>query len=588
MKNRRLLLFPFVSLVLQSLAAPFSGATTVTGTAANIGTSNNLGSTSYSSAFGTDNIIEGDVSFATGSNNRTGYASFAAGASNQMLSTSTGSTVFNFALGEVNTISGAECTTVIGALNNVNVQWDSEHTIPTPTGGADLCSFIAGGENYILYGENNGGIYNVLLGYANGINLLEETEPNPVQRVVLIGSENRTIESDSWVLGKGNIGQTGTVTLGTYNATVSGASLILGNGEDDSTRSNALVVMKNGDVAISGALTVGGSPTVTTGYLSTNKYLKPAYGTGAVVSGGGLFAFGDAATADNLSSWAVGTHASSTGVNSIALGEYSSSWGYNSTAFGSNAMAGGSFSQSFGASALAFGDWSTAIGTDSYTGGERSIALAGGAVDGAYSFASNGGIANGDHSIAFTNAAASGDNSIAMGGRDSVGFGNEADGDHATAIGGYHSTAAAAVSFTSGYKTKTTAAYSTVLGSSNLSASGTSLVPADSSTWADDEVLFELGNGEPDYSPTQYSNAITTLKNGRTTLTNKFWSSADPEDVPSATGSSDGEALIVEGHAKLKGNAEVDGTTTLNGDTVINGKVILTTAQGDISMGIYE
>jgi hypothetical protein len=85
-----------------------------------------------------------------------------------------------------------------------------------------------------------------------------------------------------------------------------------------------------------------------------------------------------------------------------------------------------------------------------------------------------------------------------------------------------------------------------------------------------------LGNGyaprnwtEPDASTR--SNAITTLKNGQTTLTNKHWKAhaSTPLADPAAGIASGGEALVVEGHTRLKG------------------KVIIEQAQGDISMGIY-
>lgn len=76
------------------------------------------------------------------------------------------------------------------------------------------------------------------------------------------------------------------------------------------------------------------------------------------------------------------------------------------------------------------------------------------------------------------------------------------------------------------------------------------------------------------------SNAITTLKNGQTTLTNKAWNADN--SVPAGNENSHGQALVVEGHSLLKGN------TTIQGNTVINGRVTITVPQGDISMGIYQ
>jgi hypothetical protein len=70
---------------------------------------------------------------------------------------------------------------------------------------------------------------------------------------------------------------------------------------------------------------------------------------------------------------------------------------------------------------------------------------------------------------------------------------------------------------------------------------------------------------------TSRSNAISTLKNGQTTLTNKAWlaNAETPMADPDSLTDSGGEALVVEGHTRLRG------------------KVIIEQAQGDISMGIY-
>ena len=84
--------------------------------------------------------------------------------------------------------------------------------------------------------------------------------------------------------------------------------------------------------------------------------------------------------------------------------------------------------------------------------------------------------------------------------------------------------------------------------------------------------LFRVGNG----SSGNLSDALTVLKSGQTTLTNKIWKSRDTLTVPATadpsetdTTDSGGNALVVDGH------------------TVLNGKVTISVAQGDISMGIY-
>lgn len=78
--------------------------------------------------------------------------------------------------------------------------------------------------------------------------------------------------------------------------------------------------------------------------------------------------------------------------------------------------------------------------------------------------------------------------------------------------------------------------------------------------------LFVIGNGEDGMGS---SNALVTKWNGETTLKNKYWDSANPNDDSTTDPYGTGEALVVDGH------------------TVLNGKVIISEPQGDISMGIY-
>lgn len=124
--------------------------------------------------------------------------------------------------------------------------------------------------------------------------------------------------------------------------------------------------------------------------------------------------------------------------------------------------------------------------------------------------------------------------------------------------------------------------YSAALGMSAVSYSymntalGTGNVGGGNATsWVETDPLLELGNEMwGGWNPIENrSNAITTLKNGQTTLTNKAWKS-DPEVVP-CEANSNGNGLVVEGHTVLKGN------------TVLKGKVVIEQPQGDISMGIY-
>jgi hypothetical protein len=169
---------------------------------------------------------------------------------------------------------------------------------------------------------------------------------------------------------------------------------------------------------------------------------------------------------------------------------------------------------------------------------------------------------------------AEGIEALALAGGQALGYGSSALGRGNVAIGNY--------SFASGYMACSSSDYSIGLGSKNLSFPLDYVFGGGGDGWVEDAILFELGNGTPnvgqDYGNTfvyDLSNAITTLKNGRTTLTNKAWLNRDSSISPTAdpsveTTDSGGEALVVEGHTRLKG------------------KVTIEQPQGDISMGIYQ
>ena len=149
-------------------------------------------------------------------------------------------------------------------------------------------------------------------------------------------------------------------------------------------------------------------------------------------------------------------------------------------------------------------------------------------------------------------------------------------GDQTTAAGSYASAG--------GYATHANASYLTALGRYNLGAytfsdDGDASNDGDKQ-WRDLDPLLELGNG---ISAENRSNALTVLKNGLTTLENRYWTHADensdgtpdslsdPSFVPSDENGSAGQALIVNGHA------------TFNGDVTI----AHISPQGGISMGIF-
>jgi hypothetical protein len=250
------------------------------------------------------------------------------------------------------------------------------------------------------------------------------------------------------------------------------------------------------------------------------------------------------------------------------------------------------------------------LGANTYAAGTSPDALI---ALGDYSWAEEGGIAIGDNSYADFGGVALGYmrnaevGAVVIGGlymRDSEGAiwnnyyagGNETRAIGSVAIGGFANKAvgdfsyalginawAGTRAFSFGTATVASAPFSIALGSQNISSSTLDRNSheewSQTPTWDETTVLFELGNGVPEPDANQWSsncsNAITTLKNGQTTLTNKAWLNRDSSisptaDPSSATTDSGGEALVVEGHTRLKG------------------KVIIEEAQGDISMGIYQ
>jgi hypothetical protein len=245
----------------------------------------------------------------------------------------------------------------------------------------------------------------------------------------------------------------------------------------------------------------------------------------------------------------------------MALGNYTSATQQDAVAIGA------------GAQALGWG--SLALGRNSYCDASAydCLAMTGGRATKGYAMAAGYGEANGEFSMGICTGVADGVSSIALGGYDwqyDNWPANHSTGDNSVTLGGVGNQALGFSSIAAGFWTTAPSAHAVALGSLNLA------LGSDPNEWVENDPLFELGNGyaprnwtEPDASTR--SNAITTLKNGQTTLTNKHWKAhaSTPLADPAAGTASGGEALVVEGHTRLKG------------------KVIIEQAQGDISMGIY-
>ena len=318
------------------------------------------------------------------------------------------------------------------------------------------------------------------------------------------------------------------------------------------------------DVLIAGALSVGGSSVltsasaVTQGFLQTsslstalnNLTIPPTsaawqatfvpQGNIAPNSGqtvGGILAVGGNSSANGSRALAIGENSIAGQENSISIGTLAEADASSCTVIGYSTYACGTGSSAFGSGAQAYGIGATSIGNGACSGGDESTAIGTAACAwGHQSFASGyGTVANGDGSTA-------------------TGFNTTANGDYSTAQGSY---------------TTAVSAYETTFGCYNLQST-----PADATSWNGLDGLFRVGNGDNNVP----SDAVTVLKSGQTTLTNKAWKAAvnvdsttalaDP-DVQPANDASGGNALVVDGH------------------TVLNGKVTIAVPQGDISMGIY-
>lgn len=541
MKNQ---LIPFL---ITLASAPISLADQVVGDSANVGSGNNSPGAN-SAVIGENNSAQLD-SISVGNNNSASDYSAAFGYSNiaKFASLAGGYSCTtddqcweSITYGDSNKIRAAGAVAVFGTSNRINQTFESNFW----TGGYEYYSIIAGESNAIIQSEGSYGSSNALIGSSNVISTLESGSDTFIQGSILLGANNKTSHSLAWTIGLGNIAQSETLTVGTYASEVSNASFIVGTGTGSGStpRTNGLVVLKNGTVSIpsgvlqlgsESALTASSSVPVMSSYLSANNYLRKTMGSGAYASSSAILSVGNMAQATGEGSLAFGDYAQASGAQALSIGMNSKASAWASLALGGNAsayqsMAIGSGSNTSAGSSLAIG----------YCSATTSIALAGTAL-GFYAKANNGyATAIGNHTIS------NGWNSTA------IGCFSISDGQNSTSIGS---------------ATSSKTAFSVALGSANLGDTG------DSSNWIESDPVFELGNGN---DTDNRSNAITTLKNGQTTLINKAWKnratavSATDDPTPEAT-DSEGEALVVDGHTRLRG------------------KVVIEQAQGDISMGIY-
>lgn len=481
------------------------------------------------------------------------------GAGNQATNTALGSLALNAnILGTGNTAIGANALALATGSSNTALGLDALSKLTTGNGNTSigaraLKSATTGLANTAVGTNSMQATTTGLWNSAFGLNSLYYNESGGYN--VAIGSMSlyrNTTGSYNIALGRsaGNMQANGTTPL-----TDPESSIYIGHNVRgfDNNDSNSIVI--GADAIGEGANTTVLGNTATT---STRVY-GAIKGGGALAQNGSVISLGNMANASANGSVAVGAYSVASGVNSTAF--------YSSLAFGNGSLAG-SYGEAYGVASTAFsggiadGDESVALGSYSYTMG-------------AGAFAAVYGSAFGDSSVAICGANANANSSIA------IGMGSTANANSSLALMSGLSESSAVYSVAmSGGLTKGYYSFATGVGSEATSFRSTSLgsfthnqANESTSVWNENESILTVGNGN---DVNNRSNAITTLKNGQTTLTNKAWKAnvaASPSQTlvdPPATTDSGGNALVVEGH------------------TILKGKVVIEQAQGDISMGIYQ
>lgn len=346
------------------------------------------------------------------------------------------------------------------------------------------------------------------MAYLNGKEILfsPNIRVNPVGRVTEEGGEifndyenNKALAENASAVGKGTIANaSGQFVQGTWNAPDSECLHIVGNGTDDSHRSNAYKLDKEGNAFFAGSVATDGGQVLPIKNLSGKEVfleedVKVVAKEGATIVGdirertfddtqepplrSGNIAVGEFSVAIGRCAEALGTYATSIGSRCKAIGDYSFASGNGSVAgelkegeipSGNSAVAMGRGAQAHGATAIslghdtrALGNYSVALGSNTEASGERATALgvSTDATGNASTALGDTTLASGDYSTAI------GKESIAAGiGSIAGGYGVIAEGEHSIAFGNV-SKAKGNNSVALGHNAETYADYATAIGS---------------------------------------------------------------------------------------------------------------------------
>jgi hypothetical protein len=292
----------------------------------------------------------------------------------------------------------------------------------------------------------------------------------------------------------------------------------IGNGIDNTARTNALTVLKNGTITAPSfdlAEITDPKALITKEYADTNlgttglEAINEGNGMGWRLKGRNPINYGDlGSNAVDLSislvasstAGATGSYGTATGygtkasnIYATALGVFSEASGNSSIAMGRSTLASGGYSTAMGYLTEASANSSTALGRSTLASGSNSTAM--GYETNALSINST---AMGNGTIA------SGNNSIAMG------FETEASGTNSIAMG-EESVASGSNSISLGFGTRASSYASLAIGRCNVGGGS-------ATTWVGTDPVFEIGNGFymsfPPYGAYRL-NSFTVLKNGK-------------------------------------------------------------------------
>lgn len=511
-------------------------------------------------AIGNSNIA-GNYSMALGDGSIADWGSISSGGYN----TIDGNSYYSIAAGEGNNLGYSGSSALLGTYNSIGLQWGSA---------------AIGNSNIMQFPFGKSGIGNVLLGQLNRIDATVASAPNDLQGTVLVGTDNESSSTMAFAFGKGNIGQTDTVTIGTYAATVPGAALIVGKGANSNSRSNGLVLLRTGEVQIPGNVSLGstsgiyfGSNTAATLKANTNgSAIFPAQTTfqGGIALSGGQLSIAD--STDSTSS--------STGALTIlgGIGAAKDSW-FNGVRIGkgNNNVSTNTAVGSLALNAISTGLNNTALGASSL-----SINTSG---------SSNTGIGTSALAVNTT-----GGGNTAVGSRslqtNTIGTGNTAFGTNAlqaNTTGSSNSSLGLNAQYYNTTGTNNTALarmslyYNTTGGDNIAIGYGAGRFHADGTTpLTDPESCIYIGANSRGKDNNDANSIVigsgsigdganTTVIGNSSTVKTRIFGGINTSSI-TVTGNTDsgGEALVVEGHTRLKG------------------QVIIEQTQGDISMGIYD